>query len=80
MVKYKFGKKYLIGKTSSQILDQMMEDAFVHQTIHQDYMKSVAKRAWIYNSSIINTDSEQEFIDSLLQNGFLTEITEQEEH
>tara|TARA_R110000803_G_scaffold49530_5_gene103066 strand:- start:8797 stop:9039 length:243 start_codon:yes stop_codon:yes gene_type:complete len=80
MVKYKFGKKYLIGKTTSQILDQMMADAFVQETIHQKYMDAVAKRAYIYNFAIINTDSEQEFISSLIQYRFLIEITEKENH
>ena len=61
---FKWGNKYLVGKTPNQILDRMMEDIFIHETIPADYMKAVAKRAYIYDFSIINTESERHFIDS----------------
>ena len=44
---FKWGNKYLVGKTPNQILDRMMEDIFIHETIPADYMKAVAKRAYI---------------------------------
>ena len=73
---FKWGNKYLVGKTPNQILDRMMEDIFIHETIPADYMKAVAKRAYIYDFSIINTESERHFIDSLIQHKFLIKIEE----
>ena len=53
-----------------------MEDIFINETIPADYMKAVAKRAYIYDFSIINTESERHFIDSLIQHKFLIKIEE----
>jgi len=71
---FKWGNKYLVGKTPNQILDRMMEDIFIHEIIPQQYMKAVAKRAYIYDSSIIETESEKEFIESLIEHKFLIMI------
>lgn len=78
-MKYRAMDGYEIeAKDYRELANKLWESMFIPDDTIEEWMKGSAKRAYIYNYSVIRTDSVEHHIEDLIKTGFVSPVENEE--